>query len=82
MKTRFHIRDCPSSSSQQKEPRQMVNVENGLNNTVNDIHIYLIQPFYSQLLGHNNQPVNGEKRGENAYPRAPVNRAVRILVSY
>ena len=82
MKTRFHIRDYPSSSSQQKEPRQMVNVENVLNNTVNETHIYLIQPFYSQLLGHNNQPVNGDKRGENTNPRAPLNLAFRILVSY
>ena len=59
----------------------MVNVENGLNNTVNETHFYLIERFYSQLLGHNNQPVNGDKRGENANPRAPLNRAVRILVS-
>ena len=56
----------------------MVKVENGLNNTVNKTHVYLIQRFYSQLVGHNNQPVNGEKRGENTNPSAPVNRAVRI----
>ena len=60
----------------------MVNVENGLNNTVNETHIYLIQRFYSQLLGHNNQPVNGEKRGENTNTSALLNRDVRILVSY
>ena len=59
----------------------MVKVENGLNNTVNKTHVYLIQRFYSQLVGHNNQPVNGENRGENTNPGAPVNRAVRILVS-
>ena len=59
----------------------MVKVENGLNNTINKTHVYLIQRFYSQLVGHNNQPVNGEKRGENTNPSAPVNRAVRILVS-
>ena len=58
----------------------MVNVENGLN-TVNETHINLIQPFYSQLVGHNNQPVNAEKRGENTNPRAPLNGAVGILVS-
>ena len=60
----------------------MVNVENGLNNTVNETHIYLIQRFYSQLLGHNNQSVNGEKRGEKTNTSALLNRAVRILVSY
>ena len=60
----------------------MVSVENGLNNTVNETHIYLIQRFYSQLLGHNKQPVNGEKRGENTNTSALLNRAVRILVSY